>query len=39
MYSNMAEETFRAMRRIMPVKRTKMEWNINSVRMNRQVRK
>lgn len=39
MYSNMNEETFRAMRRIMPVKRTKMEWNVNSVRMNKQVRK
>lgn len=39
MYGNMNEETFRAMRRIMPVKRTKMEWNVNSVRMNRQVRK
>ena len=39
MYANMNEETFRAMRRIMPVKRTKMEWNVNAVRMNRQVRK
>lgn len=39
MYGNMNEETFRAMRRIMPVKRTKMEWNVNSVRMNKQVRK
>mmetsp|Transcript_9104 Transcript_9104/g.13703 ORF Transcript_9104/g.13703 Transcript_9104/m.13703 type:complete len:287 (-) Transcript_9104:116-976(-) len=39
MYANMNDETFRAMRRIMPVKRTKMEWNVNSVRMNRQVRK
>lgn len=38
MYGNMNEETFRAMRRIMPVKRTKMEWNVNSVRMNKQVR-
>lgn len=39
MYGNMNEETFRAMRRVMPVKRTKMEWNVNAVRMNRQVRK
>mmetsp|Transcript_18657 Transcript_18657/g.31083 ORF Transcript_18657/g.31083 Transcript_18657/m.31083 type:complete len:288 (+) Transcript_18657:52-915(+) len=39
MYGNMNEETFRAMRRIMPVKRTKMEWNVNAVRMNKQVRK
>jgi hypothetical protein len=39
MYANMNEETFRAMRRIMPVKRTKMEWNVNAVRMNKQVRK
>lgn len=39
MYANMNDETFRAMRRIMPVKRTKMEWNVNAVRMNRQVRK
>jgi len=39
MYANMNDETFRAMRRIMPVKRTKMEWNVNAVRMNKQVRK
>mmetsp|Transcript_34180 Transcript_34180/g.74529 ORF Transcript_34180/g.74529 Transcript_34180/m.74529 type:complete len:287 (-) Transcript_34180:152-1012(-) len=39
MYASMNEETFRAMRRIMPVKRTKMEWNVNAVRMNKQVRK
>mmetsp|Transcript_19492 Transcript_19492/g.26656 ORF Transcript_19492/g.26656 Transcript_19492/m.26656 type:complete len:284 (+) Transcript_19492:2-853(+) len=39
MYNGMNIETFKAMRRIMPITRTKMEWNINSVRMVRQVRK
>lgn len=39
MYTNMNEETFRAMRRVMPIIRTKMEWNINSVKMVRQIRK
>jgi hypothetical protein len=39
MYSNMNNETFRSMRRIMPITRTKMEWNVNAVRMVRQVRK
>lgn len=33
MYANMNEETFRSMRRVLPVTRTKMEWNLNSVRM------
>lgn len=33
MYANMNEETLRAMRRTMPVTRTKMEWNVNAVRM------
>lgn len=37
MYSNMNEETFKSMRRIMPITKTKMEWNVNSVRMVRQV--
>jgi len=39
MYSNMSNETFRSMRRLMPITRTKMEWNVNAVRMVRQVRK
>lgn len=39
MYTNMSSETFRSMRRLMPITRTKMEWNVNSVRMVRQVRK
>jgi len=39
MYSNMNNETFRSMRRIMPITRTKMDWNVNAVRMVRQVRK
>jgi len=39
MYTNMNNETFRSMRRIMPITRTKMDWNVNSVRMVRQVRK
>ena len=33
MYANMNEETFRSMRRVLPVTRTKMEWNVNAVRM------
>jgi capping protein (actin filament) muscle Z-line, alpha len=39
MYLHMNEETFRAMRRLMPVTRSKMEWNINAVRMVKQTRK
>jgi len=36
MYANMGEQTLRAMRRVMPVTRNKMEWNVFSVRMVRQ---
>lgn len=39
MYGNMDEETFRAMRRIMPITRTKMDWNLNAVRMTRQIQR
>mmetsp|Transcript_39467 Transcript_39467/g.68396 ORF Transcript_39467/g.68396 Transcript_39467/m.68396 type:complete len:288 (-) Transcript_39467:106-969(-) len=39
LYSNMSQETFRSMRRLMPITRTKMEWNVNAVRMVKQVRK
>jgi capping protein alpha len=39
MYNAMNNETFKSMRRVMPITRTKMEWNINAVRMVRQVRK
>jgi len=39
MYVNMNEETFKQMRRLMPVTRNKMEWNINSVKMVRQLKK
>lgn len=38
-FGNLNTETLRAMRRTMPVTRTKMEWNVNAVRMIRQVRK
>ena len=39
MYANMNEETFRAMRRLMPITRTKMEWNVNAIRLNKNLRK
>jgi len=39
MYTNMSAETFRSMRRVMTVTRNKMEWNVNAIRMVRQVRK
>lgn len=39
MFGSLNDETLRAMRRTMTVQRTKMEWNVNAVRMIRQVRK
>ena len=39
MYVNMNEETFKQMRRLMPITRQKMEWNINAIKMVKQLRK
>lgn len=39
MYVNMNEETFKQMRRLMPITRNKMEWNINAIKMVKQLRK
>lgn len=39
MYANMTHETFKAMRRVMPITRTKMKWNINEVALNKNLRK
>lgn len=39
MYNNMNNETIRSMRRVMPITKSKMDWNVNAVRMVRQVRK
>mmetsp|Transcript_5926 Transcript_5926/g.7311 ORF Transcript_5926/g.7311 Transcript_5926/m.7311 type:complete len:287 (+) Transcript_5926:23-883(+) len=39
MYANMTEETFKAMRRVMPVHRNKVNWNINEVKLNANLRK
>lgn len=39
MYSNMNNETFKSLRRVMGITKTKMDWNVNAVRMVKQVRK
>jgi capping protein (actin filament) muscle Z-line, alpha len=39
MYANMTDETFKAMRRVMPVHRNKMNWNIHEVKLNTTLRK
>jgi capping protein alpha len=39
MYANMTDETFKAMRRVMPVHRNKMTWNINEVKSRMQLGK
>eukprot|EP00617_Octactis_speculum_P021186 CAMPEP_0185768276 /NCGR_PEP_ID=MMETSP1174-20130828/48718_1 /TAXON_ID=35687 /ORGANISM="Dictyocha speculum, Strain CCMP1381" /LENGTH=298 /DNA_ID=CAMNT_0028452889 /DNA_START=12 /DNA_END=908 /DNA_ORIENTATION=+ len=33
MYTNMTEETFKAMRRVMPIHRNKVSWNLNEVKL------
>jgi len=38
-YSMMNSNVLIAMRRVLPITKSKMEWNVNSVRMNRQLRK
>jgi len=37
MFATLNTDTLKSMRRVMPITRTKMEWNVNSVRMTRQV--
>jgi len=39
MYTNMTGETFKAMRRVMPIHKNKVSWNINEVRLNSNLRK
>jgi capping protein (actin filament) muscle Z-line, alpha len=37
MYQNMSEETLKAMRRVMPITRSKMEWNMQAHKMVKQL--
>jgi len=39
MYENMATETFKAMRRVMPVTRAKMKWSVHELALNKNLRK
>ena len=39
MYDNMSIETVKAMRRLMPITRTKMNWNINEASLNLNLQK
>ena len=39
MYLNMSEETFKAMRRVMPITRTKMKWSLAEVNLNKNLTK
>ena len=38
MYSNMSGDTFKEMRRVMPVTHTKFDWNVNAHKMVRNLR-
>jgi len=39
MYSNMSGDTFKEMRRVMPITHTKFDWNVNAHQMVRNLRK
>lgn len=39
MYSNMSGDTFKEMRRVMPITHTKFDWNVNAHKMVRNLRK
>jgi len=37
MYGNMSDETLKSMRRVLPITRTKMEWNAAAHKMTKQL--